>query len=577
MVPSERKNHELSHSTETSSQSGSISNRLEGDALAQLEAMFQTQETPQEVTQEAPQEVLPYAIELPPIPDAATHIGETALAEVTPVVVPPAVVVEASQPEAPFVASPEKPIELPQPVEVAQPATPEVPEVAKETKAMPTPAEVAASAMKARTAAPHAHEVHHRHAKSTRKTGHKKPAAAPKPVATPVPKPLPPVKKQAPKEEAKPFNTKDQEALWGAKDKIKPEDVPEGALTYEQYLALRPKAQEGDMIHRHDKNGRELFYDAQTGQRVKKDAFEAYREAHMSTHEAKRMEEIYIDEALQENAEHDKKVSDILRTNAEGKLAVEQNPHLKGLSLLAEELLSLRNTKKSTPELDALLQTKEAAFKLLRDSYTKEGVDARGLAYINTTFVEPYETYGHKPYKGSASFEGKKVAVHQVIESPAGDKAYVIQDRNGEQQTVQASNVSFTQEFEVPEKSRLERAKAYFKKWAADWREFGGKAAFSARWHDGADWLMNRHVTEEMTADERQEQRSKNRRNNRLGGAAIIAGGAAVAGLSIWAGVSIHEHVSGAASAPLPETGVGVDSAQPHLGVDSQADRKSVV
>jgi hypothetical protein len=82
---------------------------------------------------------------------------------------------------------------------------------------------------------------------------------------------------------------------------------------------------------------------------------------------------------------------------------------------------------------------------------------------------------------------------------------------------------------------------------------------------------MNRHVTEEMTADERQEQRSKNRRNNRLGGAAIIAGGAAVAGLSIWAGVSIHEHVSGAASAPLPETGVGVDSAQPHLGVDSQA------
>lgn len=359
---------------------------------------------------------------------------------------------------------------------------------------------------------------------------------------------------------SRPFNRKEQEELWGAKDKINPEDVPEGELTYEQYLAMRPKAEEGDVLHSTDKNGRTIVYDALSGHRVKEADYlkqDAHKSFNAELYEKKANQRSY-DEAAKENAEYDARVKDELRNRAEGKVFVDKDDRLKGLALLGQELLDLRDSttkrKRYTPELQATLAAKEAAFKDLFALYQEKGLESRGLDYINDTLWKPYEDISHVPHQGKAFYEGKHVAVHDVITSPAGDTAYRIQDARGDQLTVQAAGVEFKQEFEAPKRSFFERAGRFFKKFAADWQEFGGTAALQDRWNSATDWLFNRHITPDMTPEQIQEQKEKNRRNNMIGTAAVFIGGAAAIGLSIWAGSSVHEHLAGG---DIPNLGSG--------------------
>lgn len=344
------------------------------------------------------------------------------------------------------------------------------------------------------------------------------------------------------------FDKKKQEELWGMRDKVKPEDVEEGAITAEEYLARRPAAQPGDVLRTKDKNGRTILYKAHSGHRVKEADYVKQGADSRARDAAFETIELHASEAVRENIE--------------GKLAVEKDDRLRGLSLIGQELLNLRdstsNRKFNTKEVNAKIAAKEAVFKDLFELYKERNLDGQGLAYLNDTFMETYEDVDHKAHKGSAWLDDEQVTIQDVIVSPAGDKAYTVVTAEGETKTVQASNIAFKQEFtEAPkEKETLfGKAKNFFKKFAADRREFGGKAAFSARWDNAKDWLFNRHITPEMSPEEAQGQKEVNRRNNIIGGTALFVTAAAAVGVGVLIGANIHEQLNADAVANLPTGG----------------------
>lgn len=451
MVPSER-NHEVSHSTETGPQKEGLAGRVEGDALAQLQAMF-AEETAHE------------SAETVRTAESATHVGGAALADTASV--------EAVTPK-------------------------------QEREPRPPRSHTAQHA-----------DEHHDGIQPTQR-----------------------------------FDKKEAAELWGVNDKIAPEDVPEGEMTWEQYIAQRPKAEEGDISHSTDKNGRKIYYEATTGHRVKGEDYlnqATYNrdqgQSHYDEVNEKREQSQAFDEAIVENEAHDEKVSNVLRANTEGEILVQKDERLKSLDILGKELLELRDSKVSKAdyetELKPQLEAKAAAFKALVAAYETQGVDASGIHFIKDTYLEPYENIDRIQYKGSAHHEGEKVDVKDVVVSPAGDKAYVIEGENGEQKTVHAHSVDFKQEFDVPAEKKpgfFERLKKGLKKQIADIREFGAGAYLGRKWNDASDWLFNRH-TEGLEGEELQKQKEKNRRNNLLGGAAILAGTA----VAVWAGFQIHD------------------------------------
>ena len=364
-------------------------------------------------------------------------------------------------------------------------------------------------------------------------------------------------------EAPQPFDKKKQEELWGVHDKIAPEDVPEGELTWEQYIANRKAAEEGDVMHSTDKNGRTIVYDALTGHRVKEqDYMNQFERSSVQEHHDQAMVDKDHADALEENERRTEGVNDILRTNAEGEVAVKKSDQLRGLALIGQELLALRdsttNRELFTPELQKELASKEATFKDLYELYGDKGLDAAGLQFINDTYMEPYDDVKVKPYKGSAWHDNEKVALEDVITSPGGDKAYVVAGENGESRTVHAKEVTFKQEFEVPEPEKEPEEKGIKKWWnkvRAGFYKLGGAAFWAQEWARGARSSILEYGIDDSLSDEEKERK---RKRNRV--AASITGGAIAVALigGAWAlGSNIVDEVNSASSgggSPNPDT-----------------------
>jgi len=327
---------------------------------------------------------------------------------------------------------------------------------------------------------------------------------------------------------------KQQEDLFGANDEIAPEDVPEGEMTYEQYLAQRPVAEEGDFYHH---NGR--VYNAAPGgpTRDKKAIYEeklnnsSADEHYLKLETQANIDSVY-DEAVAANEIKSTEYDDLIRSNTEGEFIVQKDPMLKGLLKVGEELLALYNSELTGEEFEKKirpeLEEKQAFYDGLYEMYLKNGVDARALGYIHHKTTEQIEEPEFVPVEGSGYVSGEKVDILDFTETPDGKKAYTIEKDDGSIEAVYTNEVEFRREFEeyeAPEEklSRFDRVKKWFGKERRKYQEFGGKAYWGAIFSTPGNWLDTRRMEAGMSMAEIQAQKEKNRVTFVLGVAAFTA------------------------------------------------------
>lgn len=134
---------------------------------------------------------------------------------------------------------------------------------------------------------------------------------------------------------------------------------------------------------------------------------------------------------------------------------------------------------------------------------------------------------------------GEPVFFERKFADPDGNDIYEVMNADGKLVLVRQDDLTIG-ELEVrgevvEKKSARERAKAW---WGDKKDVLFSPAYWGARWTNGpAHWLHSRGVTEDMTPEQVDTQRNKNRRNNILGVAAIAVG---VVGVTIL-GVAIHD------------------------------------
>jgi len=364
---------------------------------------------------------------------------------------------------------------------------------------------------------------------------------------------------------------KQQEEAWGANDDIKAEDVPEGEMTYEQYLAQRPVAEEGDFYHHNNrvynavptapmKNKKAIYED-------KLNASSSAEYYERSLTEANQTDA--IDDATKEGEFKNESNDRILRTNVEGEFLVEKDARLRGLLSVGEELLTLYNSeltgeefeKKIRPQLEAT----QATYDNLYELYENKGLDNRALWYIQDKTGARVEDPEFIPVEGSAFINGEKVDILNLVETSGGKKVYTIEKADGSVEAVYSDEVTFKREFEkyeapegevpvpvteavseseaeVPEQSqeqespevepeeklsRFERTKKWLSKEGDKLNEFGirayGMAYIGNLWNKPKNWLTSRHIDEEkMTPEMIQTQKGINRRHNAIGFAALV-------------------------------------------------------
>ena len=338
---------------------------------------------------------------------------------------------------------------------------------------------------------------------------------------------------------------KQQEDLFGAHDEVKAEDVPEGELTYEQYLAQRPVAKEGDFYHHNNR----VYSAVPTGpMQNKKAIYEAKldnsaADEHYEKLEVQANRNDVIDDAVKENEIKDVGYDKQIRINVEGESLVQQEPRLRGLLSVGEELLALHNSDLRGEEYDKtikpLLDEKQVMYDDLHKLYQSEGYDDRALWYIEDK-TNARTDPDYIPVEGSAYLNGEKVEILEFTETPDGKKAYTIEKADGQIYAVYTDEVTFKREFdkyEAPEEpdteseaklSRFQRTKKWFGKKVKHFQEYGGYTrmgyAFSGAMGKAGEWLTSYKVNEAtMSAEEVQKQREKNRRHNIMGGAALFA------------------------------------------------------
>lgn len=344
-----------------------------------------------------------------------------------------------------------------------------------------------------------------------------------------------------------------QEEAWGANDTHDATSIPEGELTYEQYLAQRPVAKEGDIIHATAKNGATYSYEATTGKRVKTEEYRnrdvrsetaQYDFAKVAAHE----EALQIHETvLRERAER-------VKRRLEGERIVESNPRLQGLLALGQEIRTLYETKivkktgEATPEayeehIAPELRAKKQLYDYVLSKLKDEATDERALEFIHDTTVHVVDEYNFNEVKGSAFIGEHKVTILKTLESPDHDqKAYEIELDDGTKKIVYASEVEFKQELEIPaeKKSRFERLKDFFKSENALRKRSGMSYGYGVLERSKA-WLRERHVDEyHMSFDQINEQRRKNRVHNMLG----VAAGVGAALVAARFGVDIFDNMT---------------------------------
>jgi hypothetical protein len=360
-----------------------------------------------------------------------------------------------------------------------------------------------------------------------------------------------------------------QEDRFGANDDIKPEDVPEGELTYEQYLAQRPVAEKGDFYHH---NNRVYSAVPTEPMKNKKAVYAAkYDTAAAGEHYDNLLDEAnsndVIDDALKENAIVNEGYGRTIRTNIEGEFLVEKDVRLKGLLRAGEELLALHNSKLTGEEFEKTikpaLEEKQASYDTLYEAYEAKGLDERALWYIEDKTNARVEDPDFIPVEGSAYLNEEKVTILDFTETPDGKKAYTIEKADGSIEAVDTSDVDFKREFEkyeAPEEklSRFERTKKWFGKERKKIQEFGGLTymgnAFSGALGKAGEWLNNRHIDEEtMTPEQIQSQKLINRRNNLLG----LAAGVVVGMLVQKTGVMIFDSFTPPSAETVDTLGLG--------------------
>jgi hypothetical protein len=348
-------------------------------------------------------------------------------------------------------------------------------------------------------------------------------------------------------DETAPLSRKDfvkqQNELWGAYDDVKAEDVPEGELTYDQYLAQRPVAQKGDSYHMNGK-----ARDAVSGNF---------------------MEEVKYENAVAttNNVEHYEKLADdeILRNKAEGKLLVESDPRLKDLLSIGEEMRSLYGKKAESEdfenEVKPQFDAKKEAFDVLRQHYQDKGLDERALDYIyDKTAFEIDNPGAAAPVEGSPYLNGEKVTILEYVEQPKGQRsAYTIEKADGSIEAVYTDEVSFKREFAQPENStevepaeeeelsKFDRAKKWFEGGVKKLQAYAGNVYWGTTWNQPGTWFAERGITEGMSFEEVQKQKLKNRTNSILGRTAAVV----VAAILIKNG---NDFLMGLDNAPLFES-----------------------
>jgi len=331
---------------------------------------------------------------------------------------------------------------------------------------------------------------------------------------------------------------KQQEDLFGKNDKIKPEDVPEGELTYEQWLAQRPVAEEGDTYRITDAKGNVSVHDAVTGSFASKADHEAKLEnsdptEHYNAVQVEGDRAAVIDEALAENETKNKSYDGIIRSNIEGEFLVEKDARLKGLLSLGEELLELYNSDEQGEDFEKnirpKLEAKKAIYDDLYELYLgKDDVDSRALGYIGdkTGVVDDPDFI---PVEGAPYLNNERVDILDFTETPDGKKAYTIEKEDGSIEAVYTEEVAFKREFEdyvAPEEeklSRLDRIKDWFGKGREKFRESAGIKFFETKWHDANNWLTTHRLDPNETPEGAEARKYINRRNRLLGGAVVVA------------------------------------------------------
>jgi hypothetical protein len=277
-----------------------------------------------------------------------------------------------------------------------------------------------------------------------------------------------------------------------------------------------------------------------------------------------------VDEAIKENETRNESFDRTIRTNVEGEFLVHKDARLRGLLAIGEELLALHNSKLTGEAFEKTvkpaLEAKKAIYDDLFEMYDSKGLDNRALWYIEDKTNARVEDPDFIPIEGSPYVNGEKVTIVDFTETPDGKKAYTIENADGSIEAVYTDKVSFKREFEKAETrereefevqedlvastepvehkvveiepeeklSRFERTKKWFGKEAKKVQEFGGLAymgtVFSGTLGKAGDWLTSYHVNEnEMTPEEIHKQRNINRRNNLIGGAALLIGAAVAA------------------------------------------------
>jgi len=397
-----------------------------------------------------------------------------------------------------------------------------------------------------------------------------------------------------------------QENLFGANDKIKAEDVPEGELTYEQYLAQRPTAEAGDYYH-HDSR---VYSAVPTGPvKEKKAKYEAQFDSsaageHYDTILNTANKKEVIDEALQENETKNESYDRIIRTNVEGEFLVEKDPRLQGLLGIGKELLALYNSELTGDEFEKQirpeLEAKKAIYDDLYDLYESKGLDHRALWHIEDQTHARVEDPDFIPVEGSPYVNGEKVTILDFVETPDGKKAYTIEKADGSIEAVYTDLVFFKREFEkveLPEVtealevvdqaqpevtvdveaqaeaeleeieeaeveteielSRFQRTKKWFGREVKMFHKLGGYGYFQAAiWpmqDSNKNWLANRHITEDMSEEQKQGQKLINRRNNVIG----FTTGVAALLIAQKMGVLIEGALDSNSFANAPENGPG--------------------
>ncbi|MFZ1250794.1 MAG: hypothetical protein WAR37_05090 [Candidatus Microsaccharimonas sp.] len=345
-----------------------------------------------------------------------------------------------------------------------------------------------------------------------------------------------------------------QNELWGASDDLAPGDIPEGELTYEQYLAMRPEPQEGDRYH---ENGR--VHDALTGAFVKVGDYEEGLNRRTTRQQTTNYYEDFQqntqtrndhEAAIAQNERYDAAMDEIIRDNTEGEILVNKDTKLRGLMTLGEEMRDIYDSNASSEHFGKkrklAFESKKAIFEDLLELYRSQGSDERALGYIADKTYAPVEEAEFIAVEGHAVHNSEKVKVVDFNESPDGkQKSYVIEKVDGSREVVHGTEVEFRREYATPEQESpkkwwqkasetiLKRAGTLY--WAAQWKFESLKQGVGNRINE-----INHNVQDSMTDEEKEQKRNRNR----------VARIAAGAGIATVAGLGLYLSVKGFIDSP---------------------------